>query len=63
VEATTIWQPGGAENRLKQHLVVEQQLHIISQAVLRGQLGKEAALMLIEQAIPCVMHLENRVGE
>jgi hypothetical protein len=49
--------------RLKQHLVVEQQLHIISQAVVRGQQGKEAALMLIEQAIPCVMHLENRVGE
>jgi hypothetical protein len=43
--------------------VVEQQQQIILQAVLMGQLGKEAALMLIEQAIPCVMHLENRVVE
>jgi hypothetical protein len=33
------------------------------QAISRGQEGKEAALMLISQAIPCIMHLENRVGE
>jgi len=50
-------------NRLKARLKVEQQLSIISQAVERGVIGKEAALMLIEQAIPCIMHLENRVGE
>ncbi len=42
---------------------VEQQLDIITQAISRGQEGKEAALMLISQAIPCIMHLENRVGE
>jgi len=33
------------------------------QAISRGKEGKEAALMLISQAIPCIMHLENRVGE
>lgn len=49
--------------RLKDHLKVEQMLKLISQAISRGQEGKEAALMLIEQAIPCIMHLENRVGE
>ncbi len=43
--------------------MVEQQLRMISQVVSRGRLGREAALMLIEQAIPCIMHLENRVGE
>lgn len=48
--------------RLKKYLVVEQMLKIISQAILRGAEGK-AALMLIMQAIPCIMHLENRVGE
>jgi phage tail tape-measure protein len=43
--------------------MVEQQLKLLSKAVARGVIGREAALMLIEQAIPCVMHLENRVGE
>jgi hypothetical protein len=42
---------------------VEQKLDIISQAISRGDEGREAALMLIAQAIPCIMHLENRVGE
>ncbi len=44
-------------------MMVEQQLKLISKAVARGAIGREAALMLTEQAIPCVMHLENRVGE
>jgi hypothetical protein len=43
--------------------MVEQQLKLISEAVARGAIGREAALMLIKQAIPCVMHLKNRVGE
>jgi hypothetical protein len=36
---------------------------MITQAISRGHEGREAALMLICQAIPCIMHLENRVGE
>ena len=44
-------------------MMVEQQLKLLSKAVARGVIRKDAALMLIEQAIPCVMHLENRVGE
>jgi len=39
--------------RLKRLLNVEQQLDIIMQAISRGDEGKEAALMLISQAIPC----------
>jgi hypothetical protein len=49
--------------RLKVLLKAEQRLHLISQAISRGEEGKEAALMLISQAIPCIMHLENRVVE
>jgi hypothetical protein len=44
-------------------LKVEQKLKMIIQAINRGGEGKEAALMLISQAIPCIMHLENWVGE
>ena len=49
--------------RLRKFLQVEEKLLLIAQAIARGQEGKEAALMLIIQAIPCIMHLENRVGE
>jgi hypothetical protein len=37
------------------------ELDMITQAISRGQEGKEAALMLISQAIPCVMHLVFRI--
>ncbi len=50
-------------NRLLQKLKVEKLLQMITLAVSRGQEGKEAALILIEQALPCIMHMENRVGE
>jgi hypothetical protein len=50
-------------SRLKQFLMVEEKLQMIVQAISRGQEGKEAAMILIMQAIPCIMHLENRVGE
>ncbi|MFN9983176.1 MAG: hypothetical protein ACK53Y_24830, partial [bacterium] len=36
---------------------------LIREAILRTEEGKEAALMLIKQAIVCIMHLEDRVGE
>jgi hypothetical protein len=49
--------------RLRIILKVEQKLDIITQAISRGEEGREAALMLISQAIPCIMHMENRVGE
>jgi hypothetical protein len=57
---------GGLEirrERLKSLLKVGQKLDIIIQAISRGREGKEAALMLISQAIPCIMHLKNCVGE
>jgi len=47
--------------RLEKLLIVEQKIDLISQAVLRGDEGKEAAMLLISQAIPCILHLENRV--
>jgi hypothetical protein len=49
--------------RLRAHLKVEQRIKLISDAVARGKEGAEAALILLSQAIPCIMHLENRVGE
>jgi hypothetical protein len=49
--------------RLKQHLLIEQKLAIIKEAISRTEEGKDAALILIKQAIPCIMHLENRGGE
>jgi hypothetical protein len=42
--------------RLREFLKVEQQLELIVQAISRGEEGKEAALMLFIQAIPCIMH-------
>jgi hypothetical protein len=49
--------------RLKQHLLIEQKLAIIKEAISRTDEGKDAALILIKQAIPCIMHLENRGWE
>jgi hypothetical protein len=48
---------------LKNLLKMEQQLEIMSQAFSIGAEGKEAALILICQVIPCIMYLENHVGE
>ena len=44
-------------------MMVEERLKLILLAVQRSEEGREAALMLIKQAIPCIMHLENRSGE
>ena len=49
--------------RLKQLLMLEQRLIAMKEAISRSKKGKDAALMLIKLAIPCIMHLENRVGE
>jgi len=54
---------GSLQDRRLHLKALEQKLDMISQAISRGEEGKEAALMLISQAIPCIMHLENRVGE
>jgi hypothetical protein len=43
--------------------MVEQKLDLIMQAISRGVEGKDAILILIAQAIPCIMHRENQVGE
>jgi hypothetical protein len=50
-------------SRLKQFLMFEEKLQMIIQAISRGQEEKEGAMILIMQAIPCIMHLENHVGE
>jgi hypothetical protein len=49
--------------RLKQRLVMEQKLSLIKEAICRTREGKEASLILIKQAIPCIMNCENRGGE
>jgi hypothetical protein len=49
--------------RLRAFLTVEIQIERTRQAVARGQEGKESALILIMKALPCIMHLENRISE
>jgi len=50
-------------SRLRTHLMIEQRLLRIRDAINRMQEGKEAALVLIKQVVPCIMHTENRGGE
>ncbi len=49
-------------NRLLPYVKTEHRLSRIQDAILRTAEGKEAALMLIKQAIPCIMHMKNRIG-
>jgi hypothetical protein len=42
---------------------MEQRLSIIKEVISRSREDKEAALILIKQVIPCIMHLENCGGE
>jgi hypothetical protein len=53
------------ENRsqLKSHLMIEERLRRLQEAIQRTDEGKEAALLLIKQVVLCIMHAENRVGE
>jgi hypothetical protein len=51
------------KRRLRQHLMMEERLAKIKEAILRTREGKEVSLILIKQAIPCIMHLENCAGE
>jgi len=50
-------------NRLLPYLMLEQKLALIKEAISGTREGKDSALILIKQAIPCIMHMENRVGE
>jgi len=49
--------------RLNTLLRVEQQLDMTMQAISSGKQSKETAIMLISQAILCIMHLKNYVRE
>jgi len=42
---------------------LEECVQSIQEAIQRTNKGKEAALILIKQTVPCIMHMENRVGE
>jgi len=48
---------------LRQRLLVEEKICLIRTAISRSELGRESALILIKQAIICIMHLENCVSE
>jgi hypothetical protein len=54
---------GERRERLRKQLLVEERIIFMQLAVQRREMGREAAMMLIQQAIPCIMHLENRSGE
>jgi len=43
--------------RLKRQLIVEERLQLLLLAIQCSGQGKEAAMMLIMQAIPCILHL------
>jgi len=49
--------------RLKTALQNEERINLIQQAIDRSQEGVQAAMILIKQAVPCILHLENRVSE
>jgi len=51
------------KQHLKQYLTVEDKLERIQKSIDCGKEGKKAAQVLISKVIPCIMHLENRVGE
>jgi hypothetical protein len=50
-------------DKLRRQLVVEENLILIRNSIEWSQQRKEAALMLIKEAISCIIHLENCVGE
>jgi hypothetical protein len=50
-------------NRLLPYLMLEQKLALIKGAISGTREGKDSALILIKQAISCIMHMENRVVE
>jgi hypothetical protein len=52
-----------SQSRLRVHLLIEQRLERIKEAIEQTREGKETALILIKQAVPCIMHTENWVGE
>jgi hypothetical protein len=49
--------------QLREACKVEAGLRIIHEALARDNLTQEGMMILLEQAIPCVLHLENCVGE
>ena len=49
--------------QLREVCKVEDRLRVIRDALVPDNLTREGMMILLEQAIPCVLHLENRVGE
>jgi hypothetical protein len=49
--------------RLREVCKVEDCLRVIREPLVRDNLMREGMMILLEHAIPCVLHLENRVGE
>jgi hypothetical protein len=48
--------------RLRQHLVSEWSYTKLRDAMEHGTKGNDVALFLLIDAVPCILHLENRVG-
>ena len=45
--------------RLREALINEERISLIQQALDRSKEGREAALILMKQAVPCILHYEN----
>jgi hypothetical protein len=50
------------QERLKKALILEYVLREIENDIAHGTISQRSALYLIINAIPCILHLENRVG-
>jgi hypothetical protein len=50
------------QERLRKALVMEFLLREIEADIAHGTISQRSALYLIINAIPCILHLENRVG-
>ena len=50
------------QQRLRESLVQEWTYRQLQQAISHSNKGKDSALVLLLNAVPCILHLENRVG-
>jgi len=54
---------GRRRSRLLPFLIIMHRLAHIKESILSTSEREYAALILIKQVIPCIMHMENQVGE
>ena len=53
----------GKRQMLKKYLIEEAHIDYVLVALERSRSTKDAALIIVEQAIPCVLHMNMRITE